>query len=249
MRLDLSRGRRRRGSGGWVDYTSPAVAGLASGEPIVNPDGLKVLLALKRDGEYLTPGVLNNQNKLDGEGPFRIVPPQVQPGPPDQRSTAANQDVIWPFDETADHNAGYSTRSTTIIRVEPLPEGTTDIDLLEAGWGYADQNKIVVYGAIAPMPAIVEKLDGMMAEVLSADDGDFRSGADRSAMVARLQIVEEMAAQGDYSGAWQQVMEGIVGATTSGKGGFAGPIANRELEQKLYWGGSEVAAFLKIAGS
>jgi hypothetical protein len=32
--------------------------------------------------------------------------------------------------------------------VEPLPEGTTDIDVLEAGWNYVDQGKIIVYGAI-----------------------------------------------------------------------------------------------------
>jgi hypothetical protein len=46
---------------------------------IVNPEGLKMLLAFKRDGEYLAPGVLNLQNKLDGEGPFRVVPPQKNP--------------------------------------------------------------------------------------------------------------------------------------------------------------------------
>jgi hypothetical protein len=32
--------------------------------------------------------------------------------------------------------------------VEPLPEGVTDINTLEAGWPYIDQEKIVVYGAI-----------------------------------------------------------------------------------------------------
>ena len=45
-----------------------------------------MMLAFKRDGEYLTQGVLNLQNKLDGEGPFRVVPPQKIPGPPDQRT-------------------------------------------------------------------------------------------------------------------------------------------------------------------
>ena len=91
-------------TGGWCDYSSPSAASLrqwrsgeASQRPpycdasghghdhcayresesaIFNPEGLKMLLAFKRDGEYLTPGVLNSQNKLDGEGPFRVVPPQ-----------------------------------------------------------------------------------------------------------------------------------------------------------------------------
>ncbi|MEJ2657137.1 MAG: hypothetical protein P8012_08055, partial [Desulfobacterales bacterium] len=47
-----------------------------------------------------------------------------------------------------DHNAGASSRTVTIIKIEPLPEGTTDIDVLEAGWAFVDQKKIIVYGAI-----------------------------------------------------------------------------------------------------
>ncbi|MGA1840710.1 MAG: hypothetical protein ACMUIU_08810 [bacterium] len=47
-----------------------------------------------------------------------------------------------------DHNAGAATRTVTIIKILPLPEGTTDIDVLEAGWGYVDQEKIIIYGAI-----------------------------------------------------------------------------------------------------
>lgn len=38
--------------------------------------------------------------------------------------------------------------SATIIEIEPLPEGTTDIDLLEVGWNYVDQKQIIIYGAI-----------------------------------------------------------------------------------------------------
>ena len=82
---------------GWCDYSAPSCLGRNDGDPIVNPDGLKMLLAIRRDGQYLTPGVLNLQNKLDGEGPFRVVPPQKNPGPPDQRSSAPNADnaSVW----------------------------------------------------------------------------------------------------------------------------------------------------------
>jgi hypothetical protein len=79
---------------------------------------------------------------------MRVVPPQKVPAPPDQLSTSLNQEVIWPYDNAADHNAGFSSRSVTIIKVLPLPEGTTDINVMEAGWNYVDQNKIIVYGAI-----------------------------------------------------------------------------------------------------
>jgi len=134
---------------GWCDYSSPANAQFIDGEPITVTNGLRMLLAIKRDGAYLTPGVLTSSNKLDGEGPFRVVPPQKVEGPPDIASTSDySQTAYWPFNASWDHNAGYSTRSATIIKVEPLPPGTTDINTYEAGWGYVDTAKIVVYGNI-----------------------------------------------------------------------------------------------------
>jgi hypothetical protein len=36
----------------------------------------------------------------------------------------------------------------TIIKVLPLPEGTPDINVYEAGWKYVDENKVIIYGAI-----------------------------------------------------------------------------------------------------
>ncbi|MDY6988960.1 MAG: GEGP motif-containing diheme protein [Thermodesulfobacteriota bacterium] len=133
---------------GWCDYSAPSCEGRVNGEAIQVPGGLKMILAYKRDGTYLDPGILNQDNKLDGEGPYRVVPPQKNPGPPDQSSSAENQDVEWPYTNDWDHNKGAASRTATIIRVEPLPEGTTDIDILEAGWDYVDQEKIIIYGAI-----------------------------------------------------------------------------------------------------
>ncbi len=132
----------------WCDYSAPSCSGRANGDPISVEGGLKMLLAYKREGAYLDVGQLTDENKLDGEGPFRVVPPQKTPSAPDQSSRAADQDVVWPYVYEWDHNAGAASRSATMIRVEPLPEGMTDIDVLEAGWNYVDQGKIVVYGAI-----------------------------------------------------------------------------------------------------
>ncbi|MBI4774417.1 MAG: hypothetical protein HY788_09605 [Deltaproteobacteria bacterium] len=134
---------------GWCDYSAPSCQGRNDQDLIVNPDGLKLILAVKRDGAYMDPGVLNEDNSLDGEGPFRVAPPQKVTSPPDQSSRAEDQNVIWPYTEDWDHNAGFSSRSATIIRVEPLPEGTTDVNILEAGWQYVDEGKILVYGALA----------------------------------------------------------------------------------------------------
>jgi hypothetical protein len=133
---------------GWCDYSAPSCVGRNDGDPIAVAGGLKMILAYQRDGMSLDPGILNEDNKLDGEGPYRLVPPQKNPGPPDQASSAVNQDVVWPYNYDWDHNKGAASRTATIIKVEPLPAGTTDIDILEAGWDYVDQEKIVVYGAI-----------------------------------------------------------------------------------------------------
>ena len=158
---------------GWCDYGAPSCSGRHHLDSIVNANGLKMLLAFKREGQNLEPGILGDDNKLSGEGPFRVVPPQKTPSPPDQGSNAANQDVVWPYDYDWDHSAGSATRSVTIIRVEPLPEGTTDIDILEAGWQYVDEGKIIVYGAIEdtnpPIPDI--KVNGQDGPVtVSAGD-------------------------------------------------------------------------------
>ena len=137
--------------GGWVNYTSPGVIGRLSGTPIDVTGGLKLLLAYARDGAPMTRGTLTPSNKLDGEGPYRVVPPQVVPGFLDQRSTNSSATLDWPYDNAGDHNAGFSSRAATIIKVEPLPAGTTDVDVFEAGWDLLDQDKVVVYGALAPM--------------------------------------------------------------------------------------------------
>ncbi len=134
----------------WCDYRAPSCAGRKPGASIWVPGGLRVLLALYREGKPLSPAVLTRDNKLDGEGPYRVIVPQKAPSPPDQSSKSKDQDVLWPYRADWDHNAGSSTRSATMIRVEPLPPGTTDIDVREIGWLYIDEGKIVIYGAIAP---------------------------------------------------------------------------------------------------
>jgi hypothetical protein len=134
---------------GWCEYDAPSCAGRNNGDLIPVAGGLKAILALKREGANLETGVLNDENKLDGEGPYRVVVPQKSPSPPDQRAYSDVQSVTWPYNSAWDHNAGACSRSATIIKVEPLPEGTTDIDVLEAGWNYIDAGKIIVYGAIS----------------------------------------------------------------------------------------------------
>ncbi len=195
---------------GWCDYSSPAAYGLDPGDSIENEGGLKLMLATLRDGADLDPGVLTLQNKLDGEGPFRVVPPQKSPGPPDQRSTATSQDVVWPFNPNADHNAGYSPRSATIIKVEPLPDGTTDIDTLEAGWKYIDEGKIVVYGAIHPGPTILSKLDALIALMDASDGQAYKNVVYKKLLVFEAYVARQLAKCGKHKAALSILEKGLL---------------------------------------
>lgn len=155
---------------GWCDYSAPSNAGRRNGDAIENPDRLRAMVAYLREGENLTSGELTADNKLDGEGPYRIVVPQKNVNPPDQASNSDQQDVIWPYNEDWDHNAGACTRSVTMIRVDPLPPGTTDIDILEAGWDYVDDGKILVYGAVGGLGDPADRLDFQEAQTIDSHE-------------------------------------------------------------------------------
>jgi hypothetical protein len=238
-------------SAGWCRYDAPSTVGRINGEPIANPDGLKLLLAITRDGQNLTTGVLNPQNKLDGEGPFRVVPPQKLPGPPDQRSTASNQNVSWPYDVNADHNAGFATRSTTIIKVEPLPEGTTDINVMEAGWPYVDEAKIVVYGAIDPVPNILEKLNALEATLEGASKKDFRNPAFKEFLVRQVKTVEWFVKRGWFGSALRTLQDDLLPETDAC---YVKPahrtddlIADCDLQKQIQWTLNEIVVLTNIA--
>jgi len=142
------------------------------------PDKLYMILAYKRNGDFLTPGILqpdpNTPGRLvlNGEGPFRLVNPQKVAGAPDRPSTATTPvGDGFDYDPNKDHNAGSSVRSVTAIRVEPLPPGTTDFAWTEGGWNLVDQKKIVIYGAIDPVTypitgEIVDKKRNPVTDVL-----------------------------------------------------------------------------------
>jgi hypothetical protein len=141
-------------NGGWVNYSAPGCTGRTNGQTITVDGGLKLLLAYKVNGAYLDIAYQDDQNKLNGEGPFRAVPPQWNPGYPDRQSNSATPDAEpWPYDKdevNTDHNGGFSARGVAAIRVDPLPEGTTEYDWrnnqTDAGWGLLNDQKIVVYG-------------------------------------------------------------------------------------------------------
>ncbi len=119
------------------------------------PDKLYMLLAYMRNGDPLTPGKINPETlKLDGEGPYRLIPPQKIAGSPDRPAAAPGEGLN--YDPSKDHNAGFSARTVAAIRVDPLPAGTTDFNWYEGGWNLVDRAKLVIYGAINPRTYPVE---------------------------------------------------------------------------------------------
>jgi hypothetical protein len=238
-------------STGWCDYSAPSTAGRNNGDPTFNKGGLKLILAIKRDGQYLQAGVFNKTTKkLDGEGPFRVVPPQKNPGPPDQRSTASDPAKPWPYDaNNMDHNAGFSSRSVTIMKVEPLPDGTTDIDLLDAGWDYIDQQKVVVYGAIDPTETIKDQLTKLIADIKALPRKDFQMPLEKVDLEWKLEMARWLAAIGlrDWSyKELEQVMLKMDGCVKSGHPDRSDWLKNCDAQANLYWAVNDVMVLLKI---
>ena len=143
-----------KANGGWVDYSAPGCTGRKNGQIITVDNGLRLLLAYKANGVYLDIAHQDAHNKLVGEGPFRVVPPQLKPGYPDRKATDPNLGAEpWPYDaneKLTDHNAGFSARGIAAIRIDPLPAGTTEYDWrnnqTDAGWSFLQEKKIVIFG-------------------------------------------------------------------------------------------------------
>ena len=180
-----------KANGGWCDYSAPSCTGRNPGDLITVEGGLQFILAYKRDGVYLEPGILDEENRipLDREGPFRAVPPQMVLCPPDQASVAENQDVIWPFDENLDHNAGFSARTVVAIRIEPLPEGTSDFNWYEGGWDYVDDKAVIIYGNLASggiqgMVTVQETTQPIENAEISTDTGGYAATTDNTGSFA-----------------------------------------------------------------
>ena len=131
------------------------------------PDKLYMLLAYLRDGDPLTPGKINPTTlKLDGEGPYRLIPPQKIAGSPDRSCRDTPLGDGWDCDDSKNHNAGSSARTVAAIRVDPLPDGTTDFNWYEGGWNLVDKAKLVIYGAINPR---TYKVSGKVSEASSGN--------------------------------------------------------------------------------
>ncbi len=134
---------------GFVNYPSPLPAGVVDGGEI--PGEQWLTLAYERDDAALDPSNLDpTSGKINGEGPYRFIVPQLTPAKPDRGSQYKGEP--WGsqcsdnFVSTADHNAGEMARGVIALRIDPMPSGFEEFDARNGGWAYIDRAEVIVYG-------------------------------------------------------------------------------------------------------
>jgi hypothetical protein len=126
----------------FVYYPNPIPAGISDGKQI--PDAPWLLLAFERDGKPLDTSRYE-KGRLNGEGPYRLIKPQRDPGRPDRSVRSKTFGDGWDFDKSIDHNAGACVRGVTVIRINPMPTGVEEYDW-KNGWPLIAERKIVIFG-------------------------------------------------------------------------------------------------------
>jgi hypothetical protein len=132
---------------GFVRYPVTMPDGLAGGSPILGE--LWLMLGYEREGAPLDPANLDvADGRIVGEGPLRMVVPQVNPEKPDRGSRFSPTGCGDGFDfrADADHNAGSMVRGVIAIRIDPMPVGVEEFDYMNGGWAYIDAGQLIIYG-------------------------------------------------------------------------------------------------------
>jgi hypothetical protein len=132
---------------GLVRYPLQLPAGVSDRSPL--PGELHLLLGYERDGLPLDPvGLDVSEGKITGEGPLRLVVPQLSPGPPDRGSAFSPSGCgdELDFRTDADHNAGSMVRGVVAIRIDPMPAGVEEFDYMNGGWACVDTGLVILYG-------------------------------------------------------------------------------------------------------
>lgn len=138
------------GECGWVRYDA---RNLKEGVPLPRAD---VLLTFEANGERYQPASINDQNRLVGSGPFRVVAPQMKnPGIPDMSSRASEACVAkipekFHFNRDYEKNSDYCVKAVVAIRVNPLPPGKMDIHWPQHAAKAIAEKSLVIFGAVKP---------------------------------------------------------------------------------------------------
>jgi hypothetical protein len=143
-------GKDALGECGWVRYEA---ANLKEGIPLPPAN---ILLTFEENSRKYEPARINEQQRLVGNGPFRIVAPQMKnPGLPDissKATEACNQKVPekYRFNRNYEKNSDYCVKAVVAIRVNPLPKGVMDIDWPQYAKKVIDEKSVVIFGNLKP---------------------------------------------------------------------------------------------------
>jgi hypothetical protein len=139
----------------FVEYPDETY-GLAYGEWIGAELGHEQwhIIAYEREGQPLEESYLDPvTGRIEGEGPFRnIIPPGAADddlNSPDRGKNAETSGCTmseWNYDYERDHNAGSMVKGAVIIRINPMPEGCEEFDIINGGWAMIDAAVILIYG-------------------------------------------------------------------------------------------------------
>ncbi len=136
------------GECGWVRYEAK---NLKAGAPLPNAN---ILLAFSENGNEYSASTINDQQRLIGSGPFRVVAPQMKnPGIPDISSRATDECVQkvpkqFHFNRDYEKNSDYCVKAVVAIRVNPMPPGMMDIHWPQYSQKAIAEKSIVVFGGI-----------------------------------------------------------------------------------------------------
>ena len=112
------------------------------------------ILAYEREGVALEKSYLDpTSGRINGEGPFRnIIPPGSDDDELNTPDRGKNEDTSgctmheWDYNYDKDHNAGGMNKGAIIIRINPVPDGCEEFDIMNGGWALIDEESILIYG-------------------------------------------------------------------------------------------------------
>ncbi|MFH1279246.1 MAG: GEGP motif-containing diheme protein [Candidatus Eisenbacteria bacterium] len=135
----------------FVEYPAD-VHGYAYGDTIANEQWH--IMAYERDGLALEASYLDpSSGRINGEGPFRnVIPPGATDDALNRPDRGKGWDTSgctmheWDYAFETDHNAGSMVKGAVILRIEPMPEGCEEFDIINGGWAMVDAEEILIYG-------------------------------------------------------------------------------------------------------
>jgi hypothetical protein len=136
------------GECGWVRYEAKNL------KPGVKLPDANVLLAFAENGKEYSPSTINDQQRLVGSGPFRVIAPQmIDPGIPDISSKATDACIQkvpkqYHFNRNYEKNSDYCVKAVVAIRVNPMPGGMMDIHWPQYSKKAIEGKSIVIFGDI-----------------------------------------------------------------------------------------------------